>query len=44
MFETFKVPALFFAKNAAVVTSPIVGEILTECLMKSLESKRIVVC
>ncbi|KMZ67761.1 Actin-related protein [Zostera marina] len=78
MFETYKVPALFLAKNAvltsfasgratslvvdsgggsttvaavhdgyvlqkAVVTSPIGGEFLTECLMKSLESKGIVI-
>lgn len=77
MFESYKVPALFLAKNAvltsfasgratslvvdsgggsttvaavhdgyvlqkAVVTSPIGGEFLTECMMKSLESKGIV--
>ncbi|KAF8388449.1 hypothetical protein HHK36_027121 [Tetracentron sinense] len=78
MFEKYKVPALFLAKNAvltsfasgratslvvdsgggyttvapvhdgyvlqkAVATSPIGGEILTECLMKSLESKSITI-
>lgn len=77
MFESYKVPALFLAKNAiltsfasgratslvvdsgggsttvaavydgyvlqkAVSTSPIGGEFLTECMMKSLESKGIV--
>ncbi|KAJ6803309.1 actin-related protein 4 isoform X2 [Iris pallida] len=77
MFENYKVPALFLAKNAvltsfasgratslvvdsgggsttvaavhdgyvlqkAVATSPIGGEFLTECMMKSLESKGIV--
>ncbi|KMZ68864.1 hypothetical protein ZOSMA_229G00090 [Zostera marina] len=36
------VPLLLLQK--AVVTSPIGGEFLTECLMKSLESKGIVVC
>ncbi|KAK4787891.1 hypothetical protein SAY86_011724 [Trapa natans] len=76
MFEKYKVPALFLAKNAvltsfasgratslvvdcgggsttvapvhdgyvlqkAVTSSPIGGEFLTDCLMKSLESKRI---
>ncbi|KAH1033592.1 hypothetical protein J1N35_045766 [Gossypium stocksii] len=78
MFEKYKVPALFLAKNAvltsfasgratsvvvdsgggsttvapvhdgyvlqkAVSSSPIGGEFLTECLMKSLESKGIVI-
>ncbi|KAK4267975.1 hypothetical protein QN277_024686 [Acacia crassicarpa] len=78
MFEKYKVPALFLAKNAvltsfasgratalvvdggggsttvapvhdgyvlqkAVATSPIGGEFLTDCLMKSLESKGIVI-
>ncbi|XP_021905477.1 actin-related protein 4 [Carica papaya] len=78
MFEKYKVPALFLAKNAvltsfasgratslvvdsgggsttvaavhdgyvlqkAVSSSPIGGELLTECLMKSLESKGIVI-
>ncbi|KAJ0049058.1 hypothetical protein Pint_16426 [Pistacia integerrima] len=78
MFEKYKVPALFLAKNAvltsfalgratslvvdcgggsttvapvhdgyvlqkAVVTSPIGGEFLTNCLMKSLESKGITI-
>lgn len=77
MFESYKVPALFLAKNAvltsfasgratslvvdsgggsttvaavhdgyvlqkAVATSPIGGDFLTECMMKSLESKGIV--
>ncbi|KAK8934154.1 Actin-related protein 4 [Platanthera zijinensis] len=77
MFENYKVPALFVAKNAvltsfsygrftslvvdsgggsttvapvldgfalqkAVATSPIGGEFLTQCMMKSLESKGIV--
>ncbi|XP_078442343.1 actin-related protein 4 [Wolffia australiana] len=77
MFEKYKVPALFLAKNAvltsfasgratslvvdsgggsttvaavhdgyvlqkAVVTSPIGGEFLTECMMKCLENKDIV--
>ncbi|RHN38705.1 putative Actin family [Medicago truncatula] len=76
MFEKYKAPALFLAKNAvltsfasgratslvvdcgggsttvapvhdgyvlqkAVVASPIGGEFLTDCLMKSLESKGI---
>ncbi|KAG6512741.1 actin-related protein 4-like [Zingiber officinale] len=74
MFESYKVPALFVAKNAvltsfssgratslvvdsgggsttvaavhdgfvlqkAVLTSPVGGELLTDCMMKSLESK-----
>ncbi|KAL5748922.1 hypothetical protein ACOSQ2_026219 [Xanthoceras sorbifolium] len=78
MFEKYKVPALFLAKNAvltsfalgratslvvdcgggsttvapvhdgyvlqkAVLTSPIGGEFLTNCLMKSLESKGITI-
>ncbi|KAL1339157.1 actin-related protein 4 isoform X1 [Arachis duranensis] len=78
MFEKYKAPALFLAKNAvltsfasgratslvvdcgggsttvapvhdgyvlqkAVATSPIGGEFLTDCLMKSLESKGIVI-
>ncbi|XP_057969357.1 actin-related protein 4 [Malania oleifera] len=78
MFEKYKVPALFLAKNAvltsfasgratslvvdsgggsttvapvqdgyvlqkAVATSPIGGEFLTECMMKSLESKGIII-
>ncbi|XP_010260462.1 PREDICTED: actin-related protein 4 [Nelumbo nucifera] len=78
MFEKYKVPALFLAKNAvltsfasgratalvvdsgggsttvapvhdgyvlqkAVATSPIGGEFLTECMMKSLESKGITI-
>ncbi|KAE8678843.1 Actin-related protein 4 [Hibiscus syriacus] len=73
MFEKYKVPALFLAKNAvltsatsvvidsgggstmvapvhdgyvlqkAVSSSPIGGEFLTDCLMKSLESKGIVI-
>ncbi|XXG71172.1 hypothetical protein AAC387_Pa07g0487 [Persea americana] len=78
MFEKYKVPALFLAKNAvltsfasgratslvvdsgggsttiapvhdgyvlqkAVLTSPIGGEFLTECMMKSLESKGITI-
>ncbi|OMO49711.1 Actin-related protein [Corchorus olitorius] len=78
MFEKYKVPALFLAKNAvltsfasgratsvvvdsgggsttvapvhdgyvlqkAVSTSPVGGEFLTDCLMKSLESKGIVI-
>ncbi|KAF7826453.1 Actin-related protein 4 [Senna tora] len=78
MFEKYKVPALFLAKNAvltsfasgratalvvdggggsttvapvhdgyvlqkAVATSPVGGEFLTDCLMKSLESKGIVI-
>ncbi|XP_078161240.1 actin-related protein 4 [Carex rostrata] len=78
MFENYKVPALFLAKNAvltsfasgrstslvvdsgggstvvaavhdgyvlqkAVVTSPVGGELLTDCMMKSLESKGIVI-
>lgn len=78
MFENYKVPALFLAKNAvltsfasgrstslvvdsgggstvvaavhdgyvlqkAVSTSPIGGEFLTDCMMKSLESKGIVI-
>ncbi|KAK1272983.1 Actin-related protein 4 [Acorus gramineus] len=77
MFENYKVPALFLAKNAvltsfasgratslvvdcgggsttvaavhdgyvlqkAVVTSPIGGEFLTDCMMKSLQSKGII--
>ncbi|ONK79760.1 uncharacterized protein A4U43_C01F9790 [Asparagus officinalis] len=77
MFENYKVPALFLAKNAAltsfaagratslvvdsgggsttvaaihdgyvihmaVATSPIGGEFLTECMLKSLETKGIV--
>ncbi|CAN6446188.1 unnamed protein product [Victoria cruziana] len=78
MFEKYKVPALFLAKNAvltsfasgratalvvdsgggsttvspvsdgyvlqkAVVSSPIGGEFLTDCMMRSLESKGIIV-
>ncbi|XP_058083983.1 actin-related protein 4 isoform X1 [Magnolia sinica] len=78
MFEKYKVPALFLAKNAvltsfasgratslvvdsgggsttvaavhdgyvlqkAVATSPVGGELLTECMMKSLESKGITI-
>ncbi|XP_020221948.1 actin-related protein 4 isoform X1 [Cajanus cajan] len=78
MFEKYKVPALFLAKNAvltsfasgratslvvdsgggsttvvpvldgyvlqkAVITSPIGGEFLTDCLMKSLEGKGITI-
>ncbi|OEL19878.1 Actin-related protein 4 [Dichanthelium oligosanthes] len=78
MFENYKVPALFLAKNAvltsfasgratslvvdsgggstvvsavhdgfvlqkSVVTSPVGGEFLTDCMMKSLESKGIVI-
>ncbi|XP_066384321.1 actin-related protein 4-like [Miscanthus floridulus] len=78
MFENYKVPALFLAKNAvltsfasgratslvvdsgggstvvsavhdgfvlqkSVATSPVGGEFLTDCMMKSLESKGIVI-
>ncbi|KAG8086742.1 hypothetical protein GUJ93_ZPchr0010g7718 [Zizania palustris] len=78
MFEKYKVPALFLAKNAvltsfasgratslvvdsgggstvvaavhdgyvlqkSVATSPISGEFLTDCMMKSLESKGVVI-
>jgi actin-like protein 6A len=78
MFEKYKVPALFLAKNAvltsfasgratslvvdsgggstvvaavhdgyvlqkSVATSPIGGEFLTDCMMKSLESKGVVI-
>lgn len=78
MFEKYKVPALFLAKNAvltsfasgratslvvdcgggsttiapvhdgyvlqkAVISSPIGGELLSDCLLKSLESKKIMI-
>ncbi|KAJ8543374.1 hypothetical protein K7X08_005897 [Anisodus acutangulus] len=42
-FKKYQVPALFLAKNAAVATSPIGGEILIDCLIKSLELKGITI-